>query len=209
MSLLEIVKITENINFFGQRWHLVTLGDTFFSKLSPFKITIIFEDLKFSTQRWRFWWKYLPLGLHMRFFRKEKIQPKNIFLQSYRVLSFYQKMNIIILSLVYKKKIEFLELLNSKDNKRVLFFFRQKSVTFWNCQNIWEFIFFGSKMTLGDTRWHFFFKSVTFENHRNLWWFDFFHPKVTLLMKLFIPWASYEIFSKRKKLAKKYFTRIV
>ena len=33
-------------------------------------------------------------------------------------------------------------------------------------------------MTLGDTRWHFFFKSVTFVNHHNLREFDFFWPKV-------------------------------
>ena len=76
VSPFKIVKITENLSFLGQRWHLVTLGDTFFSKASPFKITILFEDLNFLTQRWRFWWKYLPLGFHMRFFRKEKIQPK-------------------------------------------------------------------------------------------------------------------------------------
>ena len=57
LSPFEIVKITENLSFLGQRWHLVILGDTFFSKTSSLKITIIFEDLYFLTQRWRFWWK--------------------------------------------------------------------------------------------------------------------------------------------------------
>ena len=52
-------------DLFGSK---LTLGDTFFSKASPLKITIIFENLYFFTQRWRFLWKYLPLGLHMRFF---------------------------------------------------------------------------------------------------------------------------------------------
>ena len=70
LSPFEFVKITENLSFLGQRWHLVTLGDIFFSKTSSLKITIIFEDLNFLTQRWRFWWKYLPLGLHMRYSRK-------------------------------------------------------------------------------------------------------------------------------------------
>ena len=56
--------------FFGSK---MTLDDTrwrFFSKVSPLKNTIIFKNLNLLTQRWRFWWKYLPLGLHMWYSRK-------------------------------------------------------------------------------------------------------------------------------------------
>ena len=79
-----------------------------------------------------------------------------------------------------------------------------------------EIVKITENLSFFDQRWHlvklddtFFFKSVIFENHHNLRGFEFFDPKVTLLMKIFTPWASYEIFSKRKNSAKKYFIIIV